>query len=680
MDSFNSCVQCNPDKNWLELEFMSENDEPIDGLVVTITLNDFSDTRTQTTSAGKVHFTNIPAGEWRASVTQTSLLTEVEKYDSRDKEIESPVKERVDKENADPTSTEQPPKQYKNTTIGDFWDEAPEDEFLTGYHTALDINASEEKAGFRLSHNQSYVFEVKALRSYIPVILDTDEFNLVNSYTFALLAQLAYASDKFGIPDGGSPSLEQGGIDFIVGQMKQGNRPEYCASSKENWLLQQVPYSQHLKYEFYADKKIGCEGYLLSNNKTVIVGVRGTQTYFGNEEIVKLADKNYTKPVKTVYPVAFRIIESVDGARAFFQSPGYQDVISDLDASQVAIPELSNTYVHQGFYQYAIALIRKMEKDLDSHKNKKFYICGHSLGGAGALIITAMLQQTYNPSCLRLFTYGMPRTGTHSFVSKFNNVIHYRHVNNHDLVPQVPFKWTNTSADKESNDSLPTKLMKGVTPLLNVAAALFDRVTDDDEDNYHHHGNLIQLLTYSVEKHQPNDVKQVLLTPRQTHITSMTFANDKQDDSFILADSLSKEHIDINGYAGTVIDSGLDHMMSEYIPNLKSQLKILLSDTLSTTYNEASDELESTENRLTKAYHQLSHELAESLGIPYHVGEAKRVSLKFEQGITKKIILNLQRTKQELNKLKNDPSILPSESIIYGDQKARDFAIEEQLQ
>ncbi|ATC59165.1 hypothetical protein [Vibrio anguillarum] len=52
MDSFNHCVQCNPEKNWLELEFMSENDEPIDGLAVTITNKITSNTHTQTTSAG----------------------------------------------------------------------------------------------------------------------------------------------------------------------------------------------------------------------------------------------------------------------------------------------------------------------------------------------------------------------------------------------------------------------------------------------------------------------------------------------------------------------------------------------------------------------------------------------------------------------------------------------------
>ncbi|CAH8242810.1 Lipase [Vibrio aestuarianus] len=678
MDSFNYCVQCNPEKNWLELEFMSENDEPIDGLDVTITLNDTSHTHTQTTSGGKVLFANIVAGEWRASVSQASLLSEVEKYGSRKEGQESPVKTRA---SAERDAAEQSPKRYRSTTIGDFWDEAPQDEFLQEHHKGIDTNASAEKAGFSLSHNQSYVFEIKALRSYMPVIIDTDEFSLVNSYTFALLSQLAYASDKFGIPDGENPSLEDGGIDFIIKQLKQGSRPQYCASSKETWLLREIPYSKHLEYKFYNDKLIGCEGYILSNSDIAIIGVRGTQTYFGNEEIVKLADKNTTKPIKVLNPVAFRIIEGLDGARAFLQSPGYQDVISDLDASQVVIPELDNIYLHNGFYKYASTFFKLINDDIkENHRIKDFYFCGHSLGGAGALIVSSLIVNNYSLSKARLFTYGMPRTGTHSFVAKFNNIVHYRHVNNHDLVPQVPFKWMNTNSKKENNDRLPLKILKGTSPLLYVADSLFNRVTDDDNDNYHHHGNLVQLLTYSIEKHQPKKVKQVLLTPHQTHIKSMTFTIDKKDDSFILADSLRKEHIDINGYASTIIDSGLDHMMSEYIPNLKSQLNILLNDYLSKTYKEASDELEYTEANLKKAYHQLSHELAASLSIPYHVGEAKRLSLRLEQGITNTIILNLQRTKKELYSLINNPSQLPRESLLFGDKNDISTAIKEQLQ
>ncbi|MBF4218651.1 lipase, partial [Vibrio anguillarum] len=74
--------------------------------------------------------------------------------------------------------------------------------------------------------------------------------------------------------------------------------------------------------------------------------------------------KNTTKPVKMLNPVAFRIIEGLDGTRAFLQSPGYQDVMSDLDASQIAIPELDNAYLHKGFYQYAKGLWIPLSDDI----------------------------------------------------------------------------------------------------------------------------------------------------------------------------------------------------------------------------------------------------------------------------------------------------------------------------
>ncbi|MBF4390280.1 lipase, partial [Vibrio anguillarum] len=94
---------------------------------------------TQTTSAGKVLFANIAAGEWRASVSQASLLSEVEKYASRKEGQESPVKIRA---SAELDAAEQNPKRYHSTTIGDFWDEAPQDEFLQEHHKGIDTNAS----------------------------------------------------------------------------------------------------------------------------------------------------------------------------------------------------------------------------------------------------------------------------------------------------------------------------------------------------------------------------------------------------------------------------------------------------------------------------------------------------------------------------------------------------------
>ncbi|WP_341665851.1 lipase, partial [Vibrio sp.] len=504
------------------------------------------------------------------------------------------------------------------------------------------------------------------------LIIDTDEYSLINSYTFALLANQAYANDEFGIPDSKSPSIPDGGLNKVVEQMKTKIRPVYCAAFKEDWLLQEVPYSQHLKSKFYQDSDIGCEGYILSNDDIAIIGIRGTQTYFENEEVYKLGDTTWGQGVKQINGVAFKAVETQDGVRAFFQSEGYKDVMTDLDAAQISVPELSDSYVHRGFYQYAYSFWKMIERDIQKNKTKSFYICGHSLGGAGALLISGLIKEMVNPKSLRLFTFGMPRTGSHSFVGAYNDITHYRHVNNHDLVPQLPFKWTNTNPDDTSNVGA-SKLSE------SVRALVLERFVDNDDDNYHHHGNLVQLLTYSREKHQPKEVKQVLLTPKQTHITSLTFAQNKQDDTFVLADTLSKEHIDLNGYAATILDSGLNHMMSEYIPNLKSQLEILLQGTLSQSYDSANTELTATIDNLNQAVQTLQEEYQHSQNIPYHVGEAKRGSLKLEEETIAQLLANLKRIQRELGVLVNSPTVLTPSVLLYGDKKPLQIDLKEQI-
>ncbi len=53
----------------------------------------------------------------------------------------------------------------------------------------------------------------------MPVIIDTDEFNLVNSYTFALLSKLAYATNDFNRDDGKTID-NQGAISTVISQFK----------------------------------------------------------------------------------------------------------------------------------------------------------------------------------------------------------------------------------------------------------------------------------------------------------------------------------------------------------------------------------------------------------------------------------------------------------------------------
>ncbi|ERT10204.1 lipase family protein, partial [Photorhabdus temperata] len=96
--------------------------------------------------------------------------------------------------------------------------------------------------------------------------------------------------------------------------------------------------------------------------------------------------------------------------------------------------------VHKGFWE-AFSLVGMLRapsnKDttvfsdiLGLTTGKRLFVCGHSLGGALALLHSAQLKE-YNPC---LYSYGMPRTLTRSAVQELSSIIHYRHVNEDDPV------------------------------------------------------------------------------------------------------------------------------------------------------------------------------------------------------------------------------------------------------
>ncbi|EKF9069042.1 type VI secretion system toxin TseL [Vibrio cholerae] len=637
MDSFNYCVQCNPEENWLELEFRSENDEPIDGLLVTITSQSApSNTYTQTTSSGKVLFGKIAAGEWRASVSQASLLTEVEKYASRKEGQESPVKKRAA---AELDAADKDTKQYRFTTIGDFWDEAPEDEFLQEQHKGIDVNASAEKAGFRLSHNQTYVFEIKALRSYMPVIIDTDEFNLVNSYTFALLSKLAYATNDFNRDDGKTTD-NQGAISTVISQLKRKERPTYSGDLQAKWLLEEIPYSKALGAKYYAEDDVGSEGYIIFNDELAIIGVRGTEPYFQSKK--PPVDNTKFKIIKAASGMAAVIADKIESAT---DSPGMKDlIITDLDAAQIAPEEFGGAYVHRGFYQYSMALWKNTllaDDILNNHSTKRFYLCGHSLGGAGALLLSALIKDSYHPPVLRLYTYGMPRVGTRSFVERYQNILHYRHVNNHDLVPQIPTVWMNTDVSEGFH-------------VLDVFKSRVDlmrkMLTDDDDDNYQHHGHLSQLLTY-------NSNNQVLLTPKQTQVTMLDLANLATNDSVAMVDGLSDASI-------------VEHGMEQYIPNLFEQLTALSDESLMVHYQRAISALEQEIATLQQSYLTVKQAWIESIGNGTPTMNIGR--LMSEMHSINKLIENRNKIRGELRQIVSDPQRMPATKFLISQQTLPD--------
>ncbi|MEZ9020197.1 lipase [Vibrio lentus] len=623
MEMYNHCVLCNPEINWLEIEFRSENDETINKLNVTITNPSTLQTHTMTAYQGHCVFGEIAAGEWVISVETENLITTVEQYSARKSEEESPVKVRAENELG---AAHKNQKKYHLVSVGDLWQSPPEDTFLTEHHAAIKSNVRNELNGVRAWHNATFVLEIKALRSYTPMIVDTDEFNLVNSYTFALLSQLAYASDKKSV-DRKTETDTAGSIESVVQQLKSRQRPTQSGIQTVQWLLEEVPYSQALDFKYYDDREIHSQGFILSNENIAIIAVRGTENYAFDDSI-----DDDSK---------FIISKVANGVEAIINSPVMKDVVqTDLDIALISPPEFEGTQVHRGFYLYSMALRNAIGDKLEQHKNKSFYICGHSLGGAGALLLSALIQDSYQPQTLRLYTYGMPRTGARSFVNRYQSIIHYRHVNNHDLVPQIPTVWAND--------------------IFNSGIEWAKKIMMDEEDNYLHHGRLSQLLTY-------DNAKQVLLTPRQTQIAMLDMAKLAKNDSIAL----------INGLFDASIS---EHFLDSYIPNLFEQLQALSQGTLSDHHKHAITYLTDKSNEQQRRYLEAENAWAESLSLSYSpVNEAKKTKLRQEAFVSKELLDNYNQVLQELKGIMNDPARFPLYSLLLDNHPLEDD-IKEQLQ
>lgn len=110
----------------------------------------------------------------------------------------------------------------------------------------------------------------------------------------------------------------------------------------------------------------------------------------------------------------------------------FSDILADLNA----IPDRAELdgYVHDGFQDELEKLWDSIKTHIKTYLgDRKLFITGHSLGGAMATVCASRLVEKVDA----LFTYGSPRVGSGDFVEALK-VVHYRHVNNNDIVTAVP--------------------------------------------------------------------------------------------------------------------------------------------------------------------------------------------------------------------------------------------------
>lgn len=334
--------------------------------------------------------------------------------------------------------------------------------------------------GVCLSPECHTVLEVRPLRALRPLLSPGSEFCALNLYQLALMATLSYC------PFGQAPDEQPVTTPDVSFKQKpsMGNWfGDKLATFTEAWqvnpeqtqpyypLYEDVPYSKRLEIvpfdpvlypandpshgldqenpdniHFFDDTRRGGKGtdtqaFVTHNDEVILIAVRGTSA----------------------------------GA----------DFLRDADALQVPFVE-GEGQVHRGFYEAAQVVSVFTSRYLDKfHSGQKVLVCGHSLGGAIALILSQILRNRPEAYDVLLYTYGAPRAADSTFVKAAESLVHHRTVNHNDPIPSVPASWMNTKIPVYSTGA--ALMFINVPVGLSVFATGVVNLTGEP---YQHHGML----------------------------------------------------------------------------------------------------------------------------------------------------------------------------------------------
>ncbi len=334
----------------------------------------------------------------------------------------------------------------------------------------LNSGAAAQQLGVALSPNQHHVLEVKALRAYSPLLSRDKAFCALNAYHLALMTTFVYApfskaeSEEGPYKSSPPPYTEPGSIGQVLReQLARMQLPTQFETAQPYHLLcEEVPYSKRLEVMPYDPARYQAEA----------------ADGWENPEDVHFLFDEATETQAFITHSDKLILISIRGTQ------GLADLGRDADARQVPYVE-GEGQAHRGFYEAFQATKRFVEQYLEAFytDGHTLVVCGHSLGGAIALLTAEWLRRMPSSPQVILYTFGSPRAGDRAFVQSASALTHHRLVNRNDLIPAVPFTWM----DAEWRLALLGSVVLLSAPPIG-ATLLLGGLLNLKGDPYEHHG------------------------------------------------------------------------------------------------------------------------------------------------------------------------------------------------
>jgi len=216
----------------------------------------------------------------------------------------------------------------------------------------------------------------------------TNEYLKSNAFNLALLASAAYL-DK--------PSVD----DFLFVKNKAGNRTfQFTGTGNVNsgFLCDSLESVQEIRdtYDLVDRESTDTQYFHFKTKEYLLLSFRGTE-------------------------------------------PKKSDALTDANAEMVHFSEVCGM-VHAGFYKAFKSIQGSLDEVVQLAHESKVILCGHSLGGALAVMAATYIRKKYKREVL-VYTFGCPLVGDTDFTSQYSKVdpiAYYRVVHHQDIVTMIP--------------------------------------------------------------------------------------------------------------------------------------------------------------------------------------------------------------------------------------------------
>ncbi|MDE9458851.1 lipase family protein [Xenorhabdus bovienii] len=358
------CIDCQKIlKHWIEFQLVDEQGEPLAGMPYKlVSISNKKDVRTGITNGeGLLREENLPPTPVRLWIDPQKLTDEMELRPLRT--VRGPLGSKVK-----PKARTQG-HFYRYIKIGDLCDKAPQIDNWNNKEELPKYHFPDNKFfGFKAAFvDARWILEVCPFRAWVLLLHHQKEYSLVNAYNQGLMSVLAYAN---ATDNGDKDTKEYSGsvFHFFKEQLLDLSRlPNRIEKKDFQPIVYDAPFRErYITVEFIdTDDNLDTQMFYVANNKELIISWRGTASW--------------TDAVTT-----------------------------DLNFKPTKLPSdfIGKGRVHDGFWKAFLVGINKspigktsaFDDIKELTKNRNIFVCGHSLGGALALIHSVQLKE-YNP-CL----------------------------------------------------------------------------------------------------------------------------------------------------------------------------------------------------------------------------------------------------------------------------------------